>query len=448
MRTARLLLLLFLGFIHISSQAASVSVKNLRQWRAPDHTRLVFDLSAPLEHRLFTLRDPHRIVIDMDNARLLGQLPKLDGSGPLLAGVRTGRPNAKTLRIVLDLKAETRPRTFVLKPAGPYGHRLVIDLYDVKAAEKEAKKAVVGAGKSAPSAPTKTPLTQSVRRELVIAIDAGHGGEDPGAVGRRYRTREKKVTLAVARELKKLIARAPGMRPVMIRKGDYYIGLRERFRKARQYRADVFISIHADAIPGRRAYGSSVYALSQRGATDAMAKFIADKENASDLIGGVSLNDKDDLLAKVLLDLSQTKTIQDSLTLGQDILSELKYVGPIHLSHVRQAGFTVLKAPDIPSVIVEVAFISNPSEEKKLRTSRFQRKLARGIFNGVKRFVARRGGTASRRVAASTPREHVVRSGETLSTIAKKYDVHVDALRFANNITGNKLPVGRRLRIP
>ncbi len=448
MRTARLLLLLFLGFIYISSQAAPVSVKNLRQWRAPDHTRLVFDLSAPLEHRLFTLRDPHRIVIDMDNARLLGQLPKLDGSGPLLAGVRTGRPNAKTLRIVLDLKAETRPRTFVLKPAGQYGHRLVIDLYDAKAMEEETKRAMVGAGKDAPSAPTKTPLARPVRRELVIAIDAGHGGEDPGAVGRRYRTREKKVTFAVARELKKLIARAPGMRPVMIRKGDYYIGLRERFRKARRYKADVFISIHADALPRRRAYGSSVYALSERGATDAIAKFVADKENASDLIGGVSLNDKDDLLAKVLLDLSQTKTIQDSLILGQDILSELRYVGPIHLSRVRQAGFTVLKAPDIPSVLVETAFISNPSEEKKLRTPAFQRKLARGIFKGVKRFVVRNGFTAPRRVAASTPREHVVRPGETLSTIARKYDVRVDALRFANNIAGNKLLVGRRLRIP
>lgn len=411
--------------------SAAVTVDNLRQWRAPDHTRLVFDLSGPLEHRLFTLSDPHRIVIDIDGATLSAPLPELDTSGPLLAAVRSGTPENGTLRIVLDLKDETRPRTFVLPPAGQYGHRLVIDLYDPKTVEDETKPA--------PPAPRST----AAPKPLVIAIDAGHGGEDPGAIGRRYRTREKDVTLAIARELARKIAQTPGMRAVLIREGDYYVSLRDRFQKARSQRADVFVSIHADAVPGRQAHGSSVYALSEKGATDAMTKFLADKENAADLIGGVSLNDKDDMLAKVLLDLSHTKTIYDSLALGDDLLAELKHVGPVHHQRVRQAGFMVLKSPDIPSVLVETAFISNPTEEKKLRSPAFQRRVADGIYKGIRRFAAR---LAPAPVTAS--RSHVVHPGETVASIARKYDVHADALRFANNLANGEPSIGSRLHIP
>lgn len=424
------LLFVFVPFV----SPAAITVDNLRQWRAPDHTRLVFDVSGPLEHRLFTLSDPHRIVIDMEAATLSAPLPDLDTSGPLLAAVRSGRPENGTLRIVLDLKAETRPRTFVLQPAGQYGHRLVIDLYDPKSAEEEAKPAA-----SPPAAAPKT----AAPRPLVIAIDAGHGGEDPGAIGRRYRTREKDVTLAIARELARKVAQTPGMRAVLIREGDYYVSLRDRFQKARAKRADIFVSIHADAVPGRQAYGSSVYALSEKGATDAMAKFLADKENAADLIGGVSLNDKDDMLAKVLLDLSHTKTIHDSLALGDDLLGELKHVGPVHHQRVRQAGFMVLKSPDIPSVLVETAFISNPTEEKKLRSPKFQRHLADGIYKGIRRFAAR---LVPAPVTAS--RSHVVRPGETLATIARKYDVRPERLRVANNIDNGEPLVGSRLQIP
>lgn len=364
---------------------SAVTVENLRQWRAPDHTRLVFDLSAPLQHRVFTLTDPHRIVLDLDDASLKDPLPDLDFSGPLLAGVRSGRPEAGVLRIVLDLKTAVQPRTFVLGPAGDYGHRLVIDLLDSEAAAAEEKSE---AG-TTPSDATRRSARPERRKPFTVAIDAGHGGEDPGALGRRYRTREKDVTLAIARELAYLIQRTPGMRAVLIRNGDYYIGLRERYAKARKQRADLFISIHADAVPGRHASGSSVYALSEKGATDAMAKFIADRENTSDLIGGVSIGEMDDVLAKVLLDLSQTRTIQDSLIFGGDILAELKRVGPVHTSYVRQAGFMVLKAPDIPSVLIETAFISNPAEERKLRSRAFQRKMARGIFKGIKRYLTR-----------------------------------------------------------
>lgn len=360
---------------------ATVTVENLRQWRAPDHTRLVFDLSAPLEHRVFTLSDPDRVVVDLDNAVLSGALPELDFSGTRLAAVRTGRPSPGTLRVVLDLKTVVQPRTFVLGPAGPYGHRLVIDLFDNQLTTVEQ----AGADRRSASAQDR----KRRRQPFTVAIDAGHGGEDPGAIGLRYRTREKDVTLAVARELARLIKRRPGMRAVLIRDGDYYISLRDRFDKARAHRADLFISLHADAVPGRHASGSSVYALSEKGATDALARFIAEKENAADLIGGVSLNQMDDILAKVLLDLSQTKTIQDSLLFGVDLLAELGRVGPIHTSFVRQAGFAVLKAPDIPSVLIEMAFISNPVEEKKLRSRTFQRAVARGIFQGIQRYVAR-----------------------------------------------------------
>lgn len=396
---ARLALLSLLLLAPLTASAA-VTINNFRQWRAPDHTRLVFDVSAPLEHNIFVLDDPDRVVIDVEDAQLNDSFPEQDFTGSLLSAIRVGRSDSGTLRIVLDVRSAVQPRSFVLGPAGQYGHRLVIDLTDSKAAAAEEAKSTVE------PEPTPEPVRDTVRdkkrapakapaqKTFVVAIDAGHGGEDPGAMGRRYRTREKDVTLAIARELARIINQKPGMKAVLIRDGDYYVGLRTRFTKARAHRADLFISIHADAVPGRQASGSSVYALSEKGATDAMARFLAEKENASDLIGGVTLNDKDDVLAKVLLDLSHTKTIQDSLTLGSDVLSELKRVGPVHGNHVRQAGFAVLKAPDMPSVLVETAFISNPAEEKKLRSPKFQREMARGIFQGIQRFATRNNGAA------------------------------------------------------
>ena len=411
--------------------ADAVTVQNLRMWRAPDHTRLVFDLSGPLEHRLFTLADPHRLVIDMDRARLAGPLAETEADNPLIGAVRTGKPEGDTLRIVIDLKAEIKPRSFVLKPAGNYGHRLVVDLYDAKRApaEDDGKgqrwqdrsrgrlQGGAGGGGGGGKKGGRPAPTPSAPRITVIAIDAGHGGEDPGALGRRYRTREKDVTLAVARELARLIDQTPGMKAVLIRDGDYYVGLRSRFQKARKHRADVFVSIHADAVPGRQARGSSVYALSERGASNAMARHLADRENAADLIGGVSLGDKDNVLARVLLDMSHSKTIEHSMLLGDDILGELTRVGHVHRRRVQQAGFAVLKSPDIASVLVETAFISNPDEEKKLRTPAFQRSLAQGILAGVKRFAVRQASSAPppKPITAEPkerPREHMVRRGE------------------------------------
>jgi len=418
------------------ANAARVSVDNMRMWQEPEKRQIVFDISGPLEYRLFTLQNPDRIVIDMDDARLRGKLALANKNDEILKAIRTGKQD-KGLRIVLDLRTKVHPRTYLLKPAGQYGHRLVIDLYDERL--KKIK-------------PTAKPAFRTKQTEAVIVIDAGHGGEDPGAIGRRYRTREKTVVLAIARELAKLVRKEPGMRPVMIRNGDYYVGLKARRKKARRYNATIFVSIHADAVPGRRARGSSVYALTERGATSRVAKFLADSENSSDQIGGVSLEDKDPLLRKVLVDLSQTANIPLSMELGQDVLNGLKRAGYVHLNKVAQAGFAVLKAPDIPSILVETAFISNPTEERKLRTRSFQKKIAKGIFRGIKRYLQKKKFTAPYRVTrAELPNSvtrHTVRRGETLSGIARKYSVNLDALRFANNISGHNIIIGSKLVIP
>lgn len=466
MKRGRSLFLLFFLLLPLVVVAEPVSVQNLRLWPAPDNTRLVFDLSGPVEHRLTALHDPERIVVEIDQARLKDGLTPLDVSRSHIAAVRAAEEEGGRLRITIDLRRPVRPHSFVLKPYGQYGHRLVIDLYD----EVVAKALPEPAPHAAP------PARQVLRpRELVVAIDAGHGGEDPGAIGRRYRTREKDVVLAIARELYKLVAAAPGMKPVMIRDGDYYIGLRNRTEKAKNNGAEVFVSIHADAVPGRQAHGSSVYALSLRGASNEQARALADKENAADLVGGADLGEVDGMTLKVLVDMMQTATIGDSLGLGTDVLSSLRGVGSLHHASVQQAGFMVLKSPKFPSILVETAFISNPDEERKLRDRAYQRRIAEGIFNGLKRaaprLIARREqGGESLQAATSTQipatsshapvtqtvqaatsgdaREHVVKPGETLSAIARLYDINVDALRFLNDIRDNDLPVGLKLRIP
>ncbi len=413
------------------SDAAAVTVQNLRIWRAPDHTRLVFDLSGPVSHQLFELSNPDRLVLDLDGATLRGKLPSMDDSGPYLRQIRSGVPKQGVLRIVLDLKQPVRPRTFVLTPNRIYGHRLVTDLY---APDAEGE---VGPVDRTPPPPKRSSI-------IVVAIDAGHGGEDAGAVGRRG-TQEKRITLSVATELQRLVDRDPAMRAVMIRKSDYYVSLRHRIALARRHQADVFISIHADAFPKRSVQGSSVYALSQRGASSEAARWLADKENTADLIGGVSLRDKDDLLAKVLWDLSMTKTVSDSLILAQDVLDELGKIGRLHRKRVEQAGFVVLKSPDIPSVLVETAFISNPSEERLLRSRKHRRRVANAIYQGVKRYFRR---FPSRVARGAGDNEYVVKDGDSLSAIAAKYGTSVNRLKRVNNLNGDVIRQGQKLRIP
>ncbi|MBT8143374.1 MAG: N-acetylmuramoyl-L-alanine amidase, partial [Gammaproteobacteria bacterium] len=331
-----------------------------------DHTRVVFELSAPVDHRVFSLKDPERVVIDLTGARMNASMPPATGA---VAAVRSGKRETG-LRIVLDLAvAGVRPRSVMLPPLESGGHRLVVDLVN------------------ADSNPVATVVAPPVRRDVLVAIDPGHGGQDPGAVGAKG-TYEKNVVMEIARRLKAQVDAQPGMRAILTRDSDSFISHRERMRRAREQRADFFISIHADAFNDKRVRGSSVYALSTRGATSEAAHWLAERENAADLIGGVKLDDKDEMLASVLLDLSQTASISASLKAGSMILTELAKVNQIRRRSVQQANFLVLKSPDIPSVLVETAFISNSEEEKRLRDPAYQDKLAHAILRGIQAYFA------------------------------------------------------------
>lgn len=422
MRVLRVVVgLLFL--LGSSQLAAEVLVKNLRLWHAPDHTQLVFDLSGPVVFEGQILTNPDRVAVDLRGAKLQGTLPKLSHTGPYLKAVRTGQFTPTTLRFALDLRRKVSPRVALLQPNRLYGHRLVIDLYRAGAVQAVLSNSPEHSASREPPAPSPPPAARQTpqappparppRRanHFIVAIDAGHGGEDPGAIGRRG-TREKYVVLKVAQELKQLVDRHPKMRSVMVRRGDYFISLRRRTEIARNAEADVFVSIHADAFPKRSVRGSSVYALSAKGASSEEARWLADKENAADLIGGVSLKDKDDVLAYTLYDLSRTKTINDSLELGHDVLGRLGNIGKLHRRQVEQAGFVVLKSPDIPSILVETGFITNPSEEKLLRKSRHRRRIAEAIFAGLERYMVRKrlpgvadGNAAGRQLAADVRKE-------------------------------------------
>lgn len=335
-------------------------------------TRLVLDIDHSIKHSLFTLSKPQRVVIDIYDASFKGGLPKLVKGGPIKS-IRSARRNGNDLRIVLELQDKVTSKSFLLTPDGNSGHRLVIDLFDQ--ATQLADKA--GGESAAKQSKQTKPL-----RDVVVAIDAGHGGKDPGASG-RSRTREKDITLAVAKRLKKSLDKVHGIKPVLIRNRDVFVSLRERIRIARKNKADLFISLHADAFRDARASGASVYSLSNRGATSEAAQWLADKENAADLFGGVSIRNRSDVVAEILLDLAQSATIQSSLDVGRVVLKNLGKVGKVHKRKVEQAGFAVLKSPDIPSILIEIAFISNPSEEKKLRTKSYQEKLAKAIAKGV-----------------------------------------------------------------
>jgi N-acetylmuramoyl-L-alanine amidase len=353
-----------------------------RIWPARDYTRLTLEAPAEIKYQLFTVNDPARLVLDLETADLTPALAELEGKlsadDPYIQGLRVARNRPGIIRVVLDLKAEVKPQVFALKPIGEYGHRLVLDIYPavdplaalIEQVQKESRE------------------NPAAARQTTIVIDAGHGGEDPGALG-RHGSREKEVTLTIARRLKTLIDGEPNMRAILTRDGDYFLPLAERVEKARKLRADLFVSIHADSFVRRDARGSSVFALSERRATSEAARWLAKKENEADLIGGVNLDVKDRYLAQTLLDLSQTATIDHSLRLGDSVLKRLGTVNTLHKGRVEQASFAVLKAPDVPSILVETAFISNPDEEKRLNDERYQEKLARAILEGIGDYIAR-----------------------------------------------------------
>jgi len=421
----------------LPAASLALEVGSPRIWEAPKYTRVVFDLSAPGEHKVFTLDNPPRVVVDLHGARLDSSFV-LPVSRGVISGVRTGNPEKGVLRVVIDTSTRVRPRSFMLTPAQNRGHRLVLDLTAV---------GIVG---SAPAVPALRPQAPAVPggRKVVVAIDPGHGGEDPGAIGPRG-TREKDVVLAISREVARVFNAEPGMSAVLIRDGDYFVPLKDRYEKARAAQADLFLSIHADAIAHGRAAGSSVYMLSTRGASSQAARWLADRENASDLVGGVALNNKEGTLAAVLLDLSQGATLGASDQVASHVLRSLSRFGRVHKQEVQRANFVVLRAPDVPSILIETAFISNAEEEKRLRDPQHQAKIAGAIVDGVRNyFVA--NPLPGTWLAANRPRplEHIVARGETLALIAQQHGVSVTSLREANSRNGNALHPGEVLKIP
>ncbi len=461
---------------------ANVDVQGVRAWLAPDNTRLVFDLSAPVEHRLFRLEGPDRVVVDVSNARLKTEFEHLSLGDSPVASIRHSHSNG-TLRIVLDLKSNVKPNSFTLPPNDQFGHRLVIDLETP--AKTLATATQPAANPSAPSqpvsnssdssasansttssSPAPTPVAtasppangQGNLRDIIIAIDAGHGGEDPGAIGPNG-TREKDVVLAIARELKRLIDAEQGYRAVLIRDGDYFVSLRNRVLRARQANADLFVSIHADGWKSPTARGASVWVLSERGASSEMGRWLADRENSADLIGGVgnvSLEDKDAVLASVLLDMSMTASRTGSREVAHIIHSNIGQFARMHKPNVEMANFAVLRSPDVPSILIETGFITNPQEEAQLRTAAYQQRMARAIMQGIKDYfwqkppdmtwVAWRKSQGG--ALAGGDRTHRVQPGDTLSVIAVRNGVSVSALRAANQINGDQIRVGQVLRIP
>lgn len=429
----------------LASPAAAVEVHDVRLWRAPDHTRVVLDLSDTVSHSLLELKDPERLVVDIPDARFDDALDDLPLDNTPIRRVRSGVREGDDLRLVFDLGAAVRPKSFLLEPnaQAQTGHRLVIDLFDLGAdgtdgnVEPERREAVKSIDQLAD------------RRDIVVAIDAGHGGEDPGALGPN-RLREKQVVLAIARKLEARLAKSPGFKPVMIRDGDYYVSLRGRRDLARKYQADLFVSIHADAFRKASANGASVYALSTRGATSTAAQYLADRENTSDLVGGVRLSDKDDMLASVLTDLSMTATLDTSLNLGSYVLGEMDKIAKLHKRQVEQAGFAVLKSPDIPSILVETGFISNPDESRKLATDSYQESMAAAIQRGIERWFASHppAGTLLAWQRSQRGREYVIARGDTLSGIAQRFNTSVDAIKDSNGLRSNTIRVGQTLLIP
>jgi N-acetylmuramoyl-L-alanine amidase len=368
--------------------ARAVEVRAVRLWASPEGTQVVLELSGSAKHSLLMLKNPDRVVLDVSAAHLAATAQKPPAAG-VVKEVRMARRPSGELRVVLDLTRPIRAKSFLATPNDRYGYRLVVDLGGAVAAD----------------APIKAEHARPEARDLIIAIDAGHGGEDPGAIG-MHGTREKDVTLAIARALERYIDAEPGMRAVLTRNGDYFVPLRDRMRRARAQQADLFVSIHADSIRDRAVDGSSVYILSQRGATSEAARWLAERENAADLIGGVSLEDKGDLLASVLLDLSQTASLSASETAAEHVLHQLNLVGEVRKPLVQQAGFMVLKSPDIPSMLVETAYISNPAEEQRLRGVAHQGKLAAAIHQGLKEYFYSDPPAGSRiaQIAAGTAR--------------------------------------------
>jgi N-acetylmuramoyl-L-alanine amidase len=486
-------LLAFIVSLGGAGAVAGTAIEGVRLSDDGTTTRVVLDVAGALRYQVQNLSDQEKVIVELRDAEAAPSIVAAAKAKGFFKKATLERSEKSNVQLVLHVAPNTVAKAFSLGPNGAYGHRVVIDLrkhvdaVSLPATASTAKTKSVNAVASEPKiaeAPRRekvenhTPSSKDTRdrasKPFVVAVDAGHGGKDPGAHGAAG-TQEKQVTLAIARKLARLINQEPNMRAVLIRDGDFYIGLRQRIGKARQHKADLFVSIHADAFTRRDAKGSSVYVLSERGATSEAARWIAAQENASDLVGGVSLDDKDQMLASVLLDLSQAATIESSMDLGGHVLKSLGNIGPLHRTRVERAGFMVLKSPDIPSILVETAFISNPDEERKLASSSHQTKLAEAILGGIRGYARRAvpvrqqapalrtaeneaipvsPAKATKKVKAVPPpkpldkRAHMIEPGDTLDKLSQRYQVSRETIKIANNLPTEDLSVGRVIEIP
>ncbi|MGB2119024.1 MAG: N-acetylmuramoyl-L-alanine amidase [Porticoccaceae bacterium] len=414
----------------------AADIESVRLWRAPDSTRLVLDLSTAAEHNLFALQNPNRLVIDLSDSQLKTQFDKLDLANTPISGIRVAVRNKTDVRVVLDLKTTVSPKSFSLKANEQYSDRLVIDLFDKKRVVSRSVEEVV----------------KKKNRKIIIAIDAGHGGEDPGALGPR-KVREKVVVFQIAKRIEKLFDSNPNFQGELVRSGDYYLAHRKRSQLAREKQADFFISIHADAFTDPQAHGASVYALSTKGATSEAARYLASKENRADLIGGasnLSLDNKDDVLAGVLLDLSMTATLSSSLEAGKYVLKNMGSVARLHKKQVEQAGFLVLKSPDLPSLLIETGFISNPKEARQLSSAKYQQRMADAIYDGLVQFYSENPpvGTLLAKNGNAVARSYIIARGDTLSEIAVRHNTSVRKILRYNKMSSSTIRVGQRILIP
>jgi N-acetylmuramoyl-L-alanine amidase len=420
----------------------AADIENIRIWPEPSKVRVVLDLSAGTEFKQFILENPDRLVIDIPQGKFSADMSKLNWPAPVTS-MRYAQYDKSTLRLVFDLKNKVTPQVFTLAASGPYGDRLVIDLMNAGSNSNTTVAAATPVvQKSEPRIPEK-----AAKKAFIVAIDAGHGGEDPGAIGPSG-THEKNIVLAISKKLAELIRKEPGMQPVLVRDADYFIPLRQRSNIARKHQADLFISIHADAFHDARANGASVYTLSQSGASSEAAHWLAEKENQSDLIGGVSLDDKDEVLASVLLDLSQTASTKASQIMGSAVLQQLGGMTRLHSKQVQHAGFAVLKSPDIPSILVETGFISNHDNEKNLRNSAYQEKIAKAILVGIKQYMRSSNQYNDLPTLQMAATSHTIQRGETLSDIAARYSISVASIRSANKLSNDNIRIGQVLQIP
>ena len=417
--------------LSLSAQAAT-TIHDVRLRPSPDKTRVVFDLDRPVTYKVFPLSNPHRVVIDFTQAKITSDTSKVSLKGTPIHLIRTAEQAKGGLRIVLDLKESVSVGSFLLKESD----RLVLDL---KYKSKKPTRVV-----------RSTQAKQQKQRDLIVAIDAGHGGEDPGASG-PGKVREKRVVYAIAKKLAANFNQAKGYKAVMVRSGDYYVGLSKRRDIARKKNADLFISIHADAFTSPKAHGASVYALSSKGSTSSEAKFLAQRENKSDLFGGVSISDKDKVLSSVLLDMAMDYKMGASLDVGHYVLKEMGRFAHLHSKKVEQAAFAVLKTPDIPSLLIETGFISNPKEAKNLNSRVYQQKMANAIYKGVNTYFSHKpldGTYIAAKYAKKRKNKYTVQSGDTLSAIAMEYAVPMKTLRKHNRLSSSSLRVGQVLKIP